>query len=489
MKIHLYIALCILFAMRSGLVFSQDPTGQPDKFSTPSGNLFNKTDQKARRLDRQLTRQAEKYLGKLSGQETLLKNKLSQKDPVAASNAFPTQPATVYQRLSTVLRSDSIAKAKPAANGTAYLPYVDSLQGSLNFLKKNPQLLSSVKQSAGVETALASLQSLRSRMQYADQIKQYVEQRKQQLRATIAQYADNSALKKYYDSYSQTAYYYSEQIRSYKAVLNDPDKLLQKTLTALNQLPAFRDFMVKNSLIAGLFNIPADNGSASAIEGLQTRDKVQAFIQEQVSAGGPGAMEKLQQNLSDAHGQLDQLKSKLASAGGSGGDMDMPDFKPNGQKTKTFWKRLEYGFNFQTARSDNFFPATTDIGLSLGYRLNEKSTVGIGASYKLGWGQNINHVRFSNEGLGLRSFLDLKIKGNWFASGGFEYNYQQPIASTGMAPDLPNWSQSGLIGITKELPMKGKMARKTKIQLLWDFLSYSQRPQSQPIKFRVGYNF
>ena len=44
-----------------------------------------------------------------------------------------------------------------------------------------------------------------------------------------------------------------------------------------------------------------------------------------------------QQNLQAAQGQLNQLKDKLNKLGSNGGgDMDMPDFKPNQQKTKTF---------------------------------------------------------------------------------------------------------------------------------------------------------
>src|SRR6201991_2267036 len=101
----------------------------------------------------------------------------------------------------------------------------------------------------------------------------------------------------------------------------------------------------------------------------------------------------------------------------------MPDFKPNDQRTKTFWRRLEYGTNFQTTRNNYAFPTTSDLGLSVGYKLSEKSTIGIGASYKLGWGNGIQHIVFSSQGAGVRSFVDVRIKGSFSASGGLEYNY------------------------------------------------------------------
>jgi hypothetical protein len=55
------------------------------------------------------------------------------------------------------------------------------------------------------------------------------------------------------------------------------------------------------------------------------------------------------------------------------------------------------------------------------------------------------------------------------------------------SPD--SWQESGLLGISKIISVKSKLFKKTKVQLLWDFLSYQQLPRSQPLKFRVGYNF
>ena len=111
----------------------------------------------------------------------------------------------------------------------------------------------------------------------------------------------------------------------------------------------------------------------------------------------------LQQNLQAAQAQLNTLKDKLNKLGGSGSsDMDMPDFKPNTQRTKTFWQRLEYGTNFQTAKN-NFFPITTDMGLSVGYKLTDKKHMVwcCFTSYKMGWGQDIKHIAITHQGMGI----------------------------------------------------------------------------------------
>ncbi|WP_315822484.1 hypothetical protein [Paraflavitalea speifideaquila] len=196
-------------------------------------------------------------------------------------------------------------------------------------------------------------------------------------------------------------------------MLNDPDKLLTKTLSLLNKLPAFQSFMQQHSELAGLFAVPAGYGSNQSLAGLQTRSQVQQLMQNQLSAAGPNAQQLLQQNLQAAQAQLNALKDKINKLGADGADMDMPDFKPNNQKTKSFWKRLEYGTNLQTQKSSNFFPTTSDLGLSVGYKLSDKSIIGIGGSYKVGWGKDIRHIAISSQGAGLRSFLDVKLKGSF----------------------------------------------------------------------------
>ena len=168
----------------------------------------------------------------------------------------------------------------------------------------------------------------------------------------------------------------------------------------------------------------------------------------------------------------------------------MPDFKPNHQKTRSFLKRLQLGTDLQTTRANYFFPSTTDIGLSIGYMLSSRSTIGIGGSYKIGWGQNISHVKLSGEGVSARTFFDVLLKKNFYASGGFEMQYQRAFTSFNQINSVNDWGRSGLIGISKIVSLGGKVIRKTKVQLLWDFLWYSQYPRTaSPFKFRVGYNF
>jgi hypothetical protein len=51
------------------------------------------------------------------------------------------------------------------------------------------------------------------------------------------------------------------------------------------------------------------------------------------------------------------------------------------------------------------------------------------------------------------------------------------------------WQQSGLLGLSKVFDVKSKFFKKTKLQLLWDFLSYQQVPKTQAVLFRIEYGF
>jgi hypothetical protein len=449
--------------------------------------LFAKINNKAANLDDALTKQTEKYLRRLARKEKKIQDHMYKLDSNAAKNLFNGTQAK-YASLENSMTSG--VSTNGAQLTGEYLPYVDSLKSSISFAQKNPALLNvSPKVQEQITASLAQFNKLQNNFTSADQVKAYIQQRKQAFKDQLSQYEQNSVLKKYLDQYNQQVCYYSQQVREYKEALNDPDLMLQKALVILNKFPAFTHFIQQDGQLAGLFCISQNYGTAEGLVGLQTRDQVQQLLNGQISAGGDAGMGALQSNLESAHQQLDQFKSKLSSLGSGSGDIDMPDFKPNNQKTKSLLKRLELGVNIQTTRANGWFPSTTDIGLSLGYKISNKSTVGIGGSYNIGWGTNINHIHFSSQGISLRSFIDVQIKKNIYISGGFEESYTTPFTNWTQLKTTTLWQQSGLIGLTKMVSLPGKVVKKTKVSLLWNFLSYYQRPPTQAFVFRVGYNF
>ncbi|MBC7383685.1 MAG: hypothetical protein H7296_11955, partial [Bacteroidia bacterium] len=126
--------------------------------------------------------------------------------------------------------------------------------------------------------------------------------------------------------------------------------------------------------------------------------------------------------------------------------------------------------------------------LSVGYKLNDKSTTGIGVAYKMGYG-SIQNFKISHEGIGLRSFIDWKLKKQFFVSGGYEMNYNTVFTNLRSLQSSNEWQRSGLIGITKKIKIKTKYVKGTNLQLLYDVLHNNHVVPTQPIVFRVGYNF
>ncbi|WP_127125095.1 hypothetical protein [Pseudoflavitalea rhizosphaerae] len=423
---------------------------------------------------------SQKALQQLAQQEVRLKKKLARKDSLQAEALFGNVEEKYAQ-----LQKQLIIPIDNVSSTGEYLPHLDTLSTSLQFLTAHSNLLPNAQAlSAPVQNALHRVNELKGRLHTTEQIQQYLLERQDVLNDQLKRFGYT----KEFQRYQQQAYYYKQQVQEYKNLLEDPSRLQEQAIALLQKLPAFRQFLHEHSLLASLFRLPGNYASQVSLAGLQTRSSVQGILQDRISAGGPNAMASFQQNIQDAQGQLAQLKDKLNQLGG-GGELDMPDFKPNHQKTKTFLQRLEYGTNLQSQPSSNWFPTTTDLGLSVGYKLNDKSTIGVGASYKVGWGRDIQHIAVTHQGVGLRSFVDVNVKGSFYATGGFEYNYQQPFRSLTDLNGIDKWQESGLVGVSKILSLKSKVFKKTQLQLLWDFLSYRQTPRSQPVKFRVGYRF
>ena len=468
--------------------------------------LLSRIQSSTAHLNQTLAQQTGSYLQKMARQEERFRRRLSTVDSAGAARLFAGS-AQQYQSLETRMRTDTGGHGRSFSG--VYPPYLDSLQGAVGYLKQNPQLLQgggatqpgtpTAKQVAQLQGTGTQLRALQAKMGDADQAQAFMQQRKQLIGQYLAQHGlSTGPLSKLYGGMNQQVYYYSQQLRQYKEMWSNPDQLTQKALAALNRLPAFQTFMKNNSMLGGLFHLPGSYGVSPSVSGLQTKEQVAALVQGQTGGTGGGGgsgsfagggMGALQSNLQNAESQLDTYKSKLSSLGAGNGDMDMPNFKPNEQRTKTFWRRLEYGANFQTTHTNYYFPMVTDLGLSLGYKLGHNNVVGVGASYKLGWGNGIQHIAFSNQGVGLRSFLQIGIKGGFSATGGFEYNYTMPFASFQNLKLIQDWTKSGLVGVTKTVSLKNRVFKKTSVSLLWDFLSYQQVPQTQPFLFRVGYNF
>jgi hypothetical protein len=478
-------AAVLCFAL--SVTHAQSVDSSTEKLTHFPTRLFSKLQSKFNGINKQLAVQTQHYVMKMERREGRLRQRLMKTDSVGARQLFAGS-AQSYAALLQKLKTDTGGRRQIISG--QYQPYVDSLQGELKFLSKNPQFLGSAD--ASLQGSMKEMQAMQAKLMDADQAKLFIQERRQQIGQYLAQHNNlQGVTASYINGINQDAYYYSQQIKQYRDLLNDPDRLEQKALAMVSRLPAYQAFMKSNSLLSGLFKAPGGDGMVQALPGLQTHGQIAQQVQSQISAGGGGGegMSSLQNKVQTAQSQLDGYKAKLGQLGAGSTAADAADFRPNDQKTKSLWHRLEYGVNFQATHSNFYYPTMTEFGLSLGYRLGHSNVVGIGASYKMGWGSDIQHIAITGQGVGLRSFLQIAIKNGLSATGGFEYNYTTPFTSYQQLKQLQYWTKSGLIGLSKTVSMKSRVLKKTQLQLLWDFLSYQQVPKTQTLLFRIGYGF
>ena len=502
------LLLWIFGFFESAAVLSQDSVGVvielPDKY-------IRSVDVKIRTVDNQLTRQTEKYLNSIAKQEEKLREQLEKIDSSKAAEIFGDAKKT-YENLAQRL-NNTTGKFDKLTSGE-YIAGLDSLQGSLAFLKGAANFVSKTKdirQKLG--NSLNQVNQLQNKLKDAADIQSYLQQRQEQLKQLLSSYTNlPKSVSKCFGKYQQDIFYYSQQVKEYKDILNDPDKLVRKILSTLQTIPAFSKFFSKYSMLASLFPTPENYGTPQALAGLQTRADVQQLMQQQLAIPATGGANTnpaayLQQQMQQAQGELSKLKDKLEQLGNGGGggssDMVVPDFKPNNQKTKSFLKRIELGTNFQTQRASNYFPTTTDFALTAGYKLTDKSIIGLALSGKMGWGKSWKQIRLTGEGIGMRAYAEWKapdlfrtnsriLASLWFTVGA-EMNYTRTVKSLAVFKNYSNWNKSALAGLTKKYSMNSPLKKGKKVQgsmqVLYDFLHNKHVPPTPAIVWRVGYNF
>lgn len=431
---------------------------------------------KSDKLNRMLTRKSEKIIARLTKDENRMKRKLANIDSLKADNLF-SHSIDYLGKLKSSL-NNKIDQYSGNLNQIDDV-YLDSLENSLSFLKSTKGLIEQSKGlTAKLDGSIKSVNSLKEKFLQTEQIKVYIHERKQLLKEQLSQYA---VFNKDLQKLNKEAYYYTSQLKEYKEVLKDRKKAEQKAMEVIRKIPAFNDFMQKHSQIASLFNLQGV-ASNESLEGLQTRNQVEQFIQQRIGSG-PNASAAINQQMEQARSKFDELKSKFPNLDNAA---EMPDFKPNELKTKRFLHRLEFGSNIQFQRSNKFFPTTSDLAGQVAYKFHKNGTAGLGLSYKLGMGTGFDNIRFSGQGISIRSFVDWKLKGTFFLNGGYEQNYQPQYS--GIPEGIgQKWTQSGLLGISKKYKINSKL--KGNMMVLFDFLYNQHTPQTDPVKVRLGYNF
>ncbi len=241
MKIQLLVGIFLFFSTCIHAQQADSIRSKTDQVVSFPNRLFDQLQKKSAALNSSLDRQTEKYLQRLQRKEEKFRRALSRKDSAAAAR-FSASSGKYNALQEQMKKVDTSAKGSLSGE---YMPYVDSLKGSLAFLQQNQSGLNlSAASQNKLTQSVGQFNELQGKLRVTDQAKTYIAERKEMMKQQLLRYANDAGLKKYLDDYNREAFYYSEQLRRYKRNAEfDPDKMLQKALVVLNKIPAFTSFM------------------------------------------------------------------------------------------------------------------------------------------------------------------------------------------------------------------------------------------------------
>jgi hypothetical protein len=402
-----------------------------------------------------------------------MRRKVARKDSTAANKIF----GDVNKRY------DSLKKALRGSNQQLPLAYsgrLDSMQTAMTFLKENKFLNQTAESQEKYKTVLKEYGNVQEQLNRTNFIEKQLKERQESLKKSLAKLP----LKKEFEKYAQKISRYKTELNVFKNVIEKPEKLEQALLSMTRQLPAFRQYFNKYSQLGALFQLPGTEAiQASLPPGMQSRAMINQNIQDRIGVTG-NAQSVVTGNLGQAKSTLDRIKSKINEYGRNSENMDIPDHGSDKEKMKPFWKRIQLGTDIQNNRSNSFFPTTTDFGLTIGYKLSTRFIAGIGTSYRMGWGKNWRKITITHEGAGLRSFIDGKLKGNFWFTAGAEMNHNRTFKNIDELKNKSAWESSALAGLNKKIQLKN---RKAEVKLMYDFLWQTHHASGQPLVFRMGY--
>lgn len=445
-----------------------DSTIRKDSIITLPDKYLSQVKRKSEHVEAQVDKRTAQALDRFARQEKRMQAKLMKVDSTAAKRIFSHSIDSLQHMKAGLGRK--VSGLTSNAGGA----YLDTLQNSLKFLQGSDKVLSGGK----LASATQSVDNLQNSLQQAEQVKAYLREQRQLLKQQLANY---TGFGKELTNLNKEAYYYGQQLNEYKATLSDRKKAEEKAVALLKTLPAYNNFISQHSQFAGLFNLVGTSSNTASLAGLQTRSQVEQMVAQRLG-NDPAAQQAVNQQMAQARSQINELKDKYSNLDNAG---DMPDFKPNPMKTKRFLQRLEFGGNIQFQKNTSYYPTTTDIAGQVGYRFHKNGTAGVGVSYKLGMGTGWNHIAFTHQGVGLRSFVDWKLKGTFYLNGGFEENYLTAITNVSELKDLSLWKGSALLGVSKKYKINAKL--KGNLMVLYDFLASRSVPATSSFKVRIGY--
>lgn len=177
--------------------------------------LFNEINKKSQRMQYKLESSTLNYLNKMEKTERRLKRRLAKKDSAAAIEIFGNT-ATTYANYKKLLSEVN------DGGQSLYSSRIDSMKSAFNFLNYNKLLKQLPGVDKHIESGLNNLNGLQDRLNSTENIQKAILERQQYLMSKLQGFK----MEKYLLPYKKQAYYYKQQLKVYKDIIEDPMKLV-----------------------------------------------------------------------------------------------------------------------------------------------------------------------------------------------------------------------------------------------------------------------
>lgn len=473
--------LFLVILMFCGSLACQGQYNSSSLENIPLKFITNST-KKIQNYSNSITTKTEKTLNKLIKWENKIRSVLEKTNPKLANSLFNQNHLSFLQIKQKITGGLQLANKIPSQ----YNQYQDEIITKMKYLNSKKDSFE-VKFYKGIDEAKKATDSLEKVSSRLNIIEDLIKERRKELIMELLHSGNLKFLKKI----NKDVFYYNEKLITLKKSFNDVSTFDRTILEMMNKIPGCKTFLMKNSELAGLFGMSNFGTNESLgvgntipiINGLSSR----AGLQEYINTNLPSI-----QNVNIGN----FFKTKIATPNNDifnflnkkkANNLGLPDFKINSQKSKSFWKRIETSADVQFKKNAASLPNTTDVGLNIGYKLTDKNTLGIGMGYKLGIGHGLDKIKFTSEGVGLRSFIKWKLSKGFDVQGGVEVEYFSHIDKLQQLAIYNNWKKLGLIGISKNYEINKKL--KGSFKLLYNVFYKENSSQNQPFVFRTGYSF
>ncbi len=300
--------------------------------------------------------------------------------------------------------------------------------------------------------------------------------------------------------------YFKEMQDIVSGGLTDESPLMKQLESKIGKYPEFQELQKLSTKLEQARKTPEDY--RGKLEGYQDKDKIKSQAKELVNKHFSQHQDKLQA----AQQKLATFKKKYSSIQ-STKDMSTA-VKRNSLEGRPLSERLVLGGTFQInpsysrssgsqsttpstsgqpqsslspsggGTSTSKVPTSVDLSPLLGYRLNKKFTLGIGATYRAIL--NFDELEAKDQVYGYRGFFQADAPKGFFLHG--EYERMNTAVESGSSTDeiYRRWKPGALVGIGKEYSfVKGI---KGQVMVLYDFL-YEEgvSPYKRPWVIRFGF--